>query len=124
MKYLFLQLFIVFLSAMFLLFLFQQKDFIPFDNESTLNWYNIVAVLFFLFLVVQGFVSILFFLGQKFLTCGIREFPNISFSLKWGILISVLMIFVVIMNIFHILNLVWGISVAGLIVFLLLLTRF
>ncbi len=124
MKYLFLQTFVSFLGAMFLLFLFQQEHFLPLDEKENFNWYNIFSVLFFLFLILQGVFSIMFFLFQKFLTCGIKEFPSFNTSLKWGVLFSILFIFVVLLNIYNIVSLSWGIGIVALILFLLILIKF
>jgi len=124
MKYLFLQTFVSFLGAMFLLFLFMQKDFLPFDNQGLVSWYNVSAVLFFLFLFTQGLLSIVIFLFQKFLTCGIKEFPPFGKSLKWGLLISILLVFILILNLYNIINILWGAVILVLIILLLTLIKF
>ncbi len=124
MKYIFLQTFVSFLGAMFLLFLFQQEHFLPFDESKKIEVYNIFAVLFFLFLISQGLVSIFLYLFQKFLTCGIKEFPSYNYSLKWGIIISILLIFVILLNIYNIMTITWGLLAMALIIFLLILIKF
>lgn len=124
MKYIFLQTFVSFLGAMFLLFLFQQEHFLPFEKSGEFDWYNIFAVLFFLFLLSQGALSILLYLFQKFLTCGIKEFPSYNYSLKWGILISILFVFIILLNIYNIMSITWGLLAMILIVFLLILIKF
>lgn len=124
MKYLFLQIFVSFLGAMFLLFFSQQKHFLPFDEHQEINWYNVFSVLFFLFLLSQGILSIIFFLFQKFLTCGIKEFPPYNSSLKWGIVLSVLLIFAIILNIYGIVSLTWGLLAILCVAVLLVLIKF
>ena len=124
MKFLSLQVFIIFTSAIFLLFLFGQEHFLPFDDVEKIDWYNVSSVLIFAFFLMQGFFSISLFLFQKFLTCGLKEFPAFNTSLKWGILISLLIILIVILNIFHIVTLVWGLVIIIIIVALLLLIKF
>ncbi len=123
MRYIFFQIFIVFLSAMFLLFLFDQESFLPFDLDRNIDWYNVSSVLFFLFLSLQGIFSIILFLIQKFLTCGLKEFPPLNMSLKWGIIISILIVFLLILNVFHIVNLAWGLVILLLLLVLLVLIK-
>ncbi len=124
MKYIFLQTFVTFLGAMFLLFLFQQEHFLPFDESQEFDWYNIFTVLFFLFLIIQGVIFLILYLFQKFLTCGIKEFPSYNYSLKWGILVSILFILVILLNIYNIMGLTWGLLAIVLIIFLLILIKF
>ena len=123
MKYILFQIFIVFLSAMFLLFLSQQEFFLPKDLEGNVDWYNVSSVLFFLFLSLQGLLSILLFLFQKFLTCGIKEFPSLNQSLKWGIIVSFLFILILILNVFNFVNLLWGLIILVLIIIFLILIK-
>ena len=123
MKYLFFQTVVVFLCAMFLLFLFQQESFLPFDGGGEINWYNLSTVFFFLFLLVQGFLSIALFLFQKFFTCGLKEFPSYGLSLKWGIIVSFLFILVLLLNIYHVVNFLWGAIIAGLLILFLILIK-
>lgn len=124
MKYLFLQMFVGFLGAMFLLFLFQTEEFLPFDDEENINWYNVFSVLFFLFIFTQAVVSIILFLFQKFLTCGIKEFPSCKNSLKWGIVISFLFVFILFLNVYNFITFMWGLAVMAFILFLLILIKF
>jgi hypothetical protein len=124
MKYLFSQILVVFLSAIFLLFLFGQETFLPFDSERNIDWYNVSSFLIFFFFLMQGVFSILLFLFQKFFTCGIKEFPCFKSSLKWGFLISLLIIFILFLNIFHFVSLVWGLVIVFVIIVLLLLIKF
>ncbi len=124
MKYLFLQTFVGFLGAMFLLFLFQTEEFLPFDEEGNVNWYNVFSVLFFLFIFTQAVVSIILFLFQKFLTCGLKEFPSFKNSLKWGIVISFLFVFILFLNVYNFISFMWGLVVMVFILLLLILIKF
>ncbi len=108
MKFLILQTFVSLLSVIFLLFLFEQEGFLPVKEDKSLDWYNIASVLFFCFLLLQSVLSILLFLIQKFITCSFKKFPSFHFSLKWGITIAFLVIFVILFNVFHIMDLLWG----------------
>ncbi len=124
MKYFLFQLLILFSSAMFVLFLFQQESFQPFDLEGNVDWYNVSTLLFFVFLFLQGLLSTLLYLFQKFLTCGLKEFPSFGASLKWGLLLSFIFILLLLLNIFHIINFVWFFVIFGLIVLFLFLIKF
>lgn len=124
MRFIFLQTFIIFLSVIFLLFLFGQEHFLPFDKKENIDWYNVFSVLIFLFFFIQSLFSIILFLFQKFLTCGLKEFPVFNTSLKWGILIALLVILIIILNIFHIVSLAWGLVIIFAIIAILLLIKF
>ena len=124
MKFLFLQAFIIFISAIFLLFLFGQDNFLPLNSKENVDLYNVSSVLIFFFFLSQAFFSILLFLFQKFLTCGLKEFPPFNTSLKWGIIVSLLIILIVILNIFHVVNFVWGLVIIFVIIVMLLLIKF
>ena len=123
MKYLLFQIVVIFLAAMFLLFLFQQESFLPVDSSGNINWYNLSSVLFFIVLLAQGSVSLVLFLFQKFFTCGLKEFPSYGLSLKWGIIVSFLFILVLLLNIYHVVNFLWGAIIAGLLILFLILIK-
>ncbi len=123
MRYIFLQIFVLSLGVVFLLLLSQQRDFLPVNEQGIVNWYNVSSVLFFLFLVSQSTISLFLYFLQKFLTCGIKEFPSSRFSLKWGILISFLLTILLLLNIYHIVTLLWGVVIFFLIILLLIFAK-
>ncbi len=124
MKYLLVQIFIAVFSVIFLLFLLGLEGFLPLKEDKSLDWYNITSVLFFLFIFIQSLISVLIFLIQKFLVCGFKEFPSIGFSFKWGVTSSVLAVFIILFNIFHIVNFGWGILLFAFIIAILVLLKF
>jgi hypothetical protein len=123
MRYILFQILVVFFSAMFLLFLFQQESFSPKDLEGNVDWYSVSTVLFFVFLSLQSIFSIVLFIFQKFLTCGIKEFPSFNQSLKWGVIVSFLFILILILNLFNVINLTWGLVILVLITIFLILIK-
>ena len=124
MKYLVIQIIILFFCVTFLLFLFQQEDFLPIKEDGGLDWYNIVSTLFFCFLLLQSILGFVFFSIQKIFTCTLKEFPNPQFALKWSIVISLLMMCITVFNIFHIIDFLWGGIMVLFIIIILLLLRF
>jgi hypothetical protein len=124
MKFLILQTFISFLSVIFLLFLFEQEEFLPLKEDRSLDWYKISSVLFFCFLLLQSVISIILFLIQKFVTCSFKKFPPFHFSLKWSITIAFLIIFIILFNIFHIIDLLWGGIILVFIIIILALLKY
>lgn len=97
---------------MILLYLASVGDFVPLDINGLPNWYNVLTVLVIFFFLIQSVVSLGIYLVQKFLTCGVKEFPSSRNALKWGFILSFLMIVVIVLNLFHIVSLLWGAVVA------------
>lgn len=118
MKYLLSQLLILILSVIILLYFFSLEYFLPI-KDGIFDWYNIFLVIFFIFLSVQSIVSIVFFLSEKFLTCGIKEFPRINRSLKWGIAIGLCSTLSILFSIFNILPLFYAFSILVIILIIL-----
>lgn len=108
MKFLLGQISIVAISVAFLLYLFSVDYFTPFTSQGDLNWYGIFTVLFLVFLLGQGVISLIIFLAQKFLAYGWKEFPDPWGSLKWGIGLGLALVAALLLNAFHILTLQWG----------------
>ncbi len=112
MRYLITQLLILIWSVIFLYYLSGLSRFIPLTADDLPNWYNVFIVFFLLFMAVESFMSVLIFLFQKFIICNWKEFPPIYSSLKWGIGLGLLIVVLLILNIFHLLNLWWGLAIA------------
>ncbi|GEM_PF-3417501 len=124
MKYLIIQIIIFFFCSIFLLFLFQQEDFVPVQEDGVLNWYNVFSVLFFLFLLLQSTLGIVLFVVQKFVTCKLKEFPKPHFALKWSFVISLLLLLITLFNMFHIIDFFWGGMIVVFTIIILILLRF
>lgn len=118
MKYLFLQLATLFLSVILLLYFFSLDYFIPIRNGAY-DWYNIIMVIFLLFLLVESSISTVMYVLEKFLTCGIKEFPDHYRSLKWGVGIAVCLIFSIILSIFNVFPLFYAFFVSVIILIIL-----
>lgn len=118
MKYALTQFCILILSVIILIYFFSLEYFVPLSSGN-INWYNLGAVLFCIFFFFESFVSLVFFLVEKFLTCGIKEFPDHFRSLKWGISIAFCIIISILLSIFNIIPLFYAflISVIILIIF-------
>lgn len=115
MKYLITQSILLVLSVAILYYFSTLPYFLPVNSENIPNWYNVFAVLAVVFVAIQAFVSLFVFLLEKFMTCGKKEFPNFSRSLRWGIGIALGFFVLVLLNVFHVLSIQWGL-VVGLVI--------
>ncbi len=105
MKYLFTQLFLLFISVIFLYYFSTVPNFVPFDIEGELDWPKIAFVMFNLFLVLESFISLVVYLVEKFIAYGKKEFPSSRLSLKWGLGISLTLIGLLFLHINHLISL-------------------
>lgn len=119
MKFLFTQTVLLITSVTLLLYLINLDYFLPYDSDINRNWYNISAILIFLFVSIQSLVSLTIFLGQKFLAFSWSEFPHHRVAFKWGIVFAVSLIGGIFLNIFDILIFPWG-ALAILLVIIIL----
>lgn len=115
MKYIITQLSISIISVIFLLYFFSIEYFVPKSSE-VVNWYNISFVLLLIFLISQSIVSVIFFLVEKKLTCGVNEYPNYTRSFKWGIILSICLILSLLLSIFNVIPLLHALLISSIIV--------
>lgn len=115
MKYLLTQVVVIVVSVTLLYYFSTLDQFLPLTPEKEINWYNLFSVLTIIFLFLQASISLILYLLQKALTCGWREFPEKSLSLRWGLGLSIGIIFIIVLNIFHLFSLPWGIVILGVI---------
>lgn len=118
MKYLLVQISILILTVILLSYFFSLSYFLPANNEN-LNWYNISTVLFLSFFLSMSVSSIFFYIIEKFLTCGLREFPNYSRSVKWGIGIGFCVVISLLMSMFNIFPLFYAFTISVIILIIL-----
>lgn len=118
MKYALTQFGILIASVIILIYFFSLEYFVPLSSGN-INWYNLSAVLFCVFFFFEATISLFFFLTEKFLTCGIKEFPPHFRSLKWGISIAFCIVLSLLLSVFNIIPLFYAflISVIILIIF-------
>lgn len=116
MKYLLIQLITLIVTVILLYYISTLPYFYPETIDGEPNWYNIFYGLLLLFLVLESFISIAIYLVQKFTIYGRKEFPDKNFSIKWGLIISSLIIVLLLLNIFHILNITFGILIVVVVI--------
>lgn len=118
MKYLLTQISILIVTVILLSYFFSLNYFLP-TVDGNINWYNVLTVLFLIFFLTQSVFSTIFFLFEKFLTCGIKEFPNHNRSLKWGIGIGFCCIFSLLVGMFNIFPLFYAFAISVIILVIL-----
>jgi hypothetical protein len=64
----------------------------------------VVVVLFLISILAGTVVSLLVFLGEKFIYCGRREFPRPTRAIKFGLIVFLCCILLLILHVFQFLN--------------------
>lgn len=119
MKFLSVQLILLLLSVIFLYYFSTLPYFTPYTKTGDIEWYNVFLVLGISGVVIQSIISIIIFMYQKLRAFGKKEFPPYEDALMWGITVTILIITLALLNIFHLLELQWGLILIG--VFLIII---
>ncbi|HBB64840.1 MAG: hypothetical protein UR34_C0004G0004 [candidate division WS6 bacterium GW2011_GWC1_33_20] len=106
-------------SVAILLYLFSIRNFLPLNEIGDFNWLNILVFTFLLSILIDSIITILIYLFLLFILKkeGSRELEILS--IKWGILFTLGIQLVVLLNFFHILNLYWGFGILSIVIILL-----
>ena len=109
---------LIFSVAIFL-YLFSIRNFLPLNEIGDFNWLNILVFTFLLSILIDSIITILIYLFLLFILKkeGSRELEILS--IKWGILFTLGIQLVVLLNFFHILNLYWGFGILSIVIILL-----
>lgn len=124
MKYLLIQFAILLGSVMFLYYLSTLPYFLPFDSDGATNWYNVTVVVIGIFLLFESLIAISIYLFQKFLAYGWREFPGKKLSLNAGIIFSLVIVVLLLLNVLGLVTLSWGVVIFGFILLLAIIFYF
>lgn len=124
MKYLLTQITILIASVMFLYYLSTLPYFLPTNPDSTINWYNVLVVLSGLFFLFESLIALVVYLAQKFIAFGWREFPSKKLSLNIGIIFSLIIVVLLVLNVVGLISLSWGVVVLGVLALLAILFYF
>ena len=123
MKYIVIQLIILFWSVIFMYYLSSNYFFLPISAKGDLNWYNVGIVLTLVFLFVESLVSVGIFIIQKLWKRKIRREITYYSSLKWGIGLAFAVILMLLLNISHLFSLQWGLVILLIIIVFLILMK-
>ncbi len=119
MKFLFTLLFGNIFSVTILLYLLSIGTFVPITENGDYNWINISVFLSLLFLFISSFTTLL---SYGFLTLILKKENTDTLKMsvvKFGILITLGIFLILMLNFLHILDIYWG---AGILLLLILLS--
>ena len=121
MKLLLGQNILVLLSVIILYYLFNTQTFIPYTESNSINWENVIVLIFFTSVIITNLLSMIFTLISKYLLK--KSFSKELFyrSMKIGFLITFGIISVFALNFLHILNIYYGLAILGVAIIILII---
>jgi hypothetical protein len=121
MKLLLGQNILVLLSVIILYYLFNTQTFTPYTENNSINWENVIVLIFFTSVIITNLVSIFFTLINKFLFK--KEYSKKLFyrSMKIGLLLTFGIMSVFALNFLHILNIYYGLGILGVAIIILII---
>lgn len=99
------------LAVVFLYYLITNQNFIPFDSVGNIDWINAITFLILAFIIVLSIcVLVIFGIRRIFIKPNDLK-GNIVLAFRQGILITIGLLIVFLLHIFHIVNFIWGLSI-------------
>lgn len=110
LKFFFSLLLLLTISVTILLYLLSTRNFLPIINNSRYNWLNISVFSSLIFISLSSFLSLIFYLVMCIILKkeDSRELKIVS--IRWGTVVTVGLLIVVLLNFFHILDIYWGLA--------------
>jgi hypothetical protein len=118
MKLLLGQTVLISLSAIILYYLLNAPTFLPYMENGSINWQNLIVLIFFTSIILVNLLSIIFVLIHKVLLKKLLNKALFYRSLKFGLLFTVVVLAIFILNFLHILNLYYGLGILGIVIIL------
>jgi hypothetical protein len=120
MKFLLNQTILSIVSVIILYFLFDSSKFLPYLEDGSFNWKNILVLIFFFGILVISLVSVIMYLIFRY----VLKKENLKYvifqSLKISLFLYIGLITIFFLNFFHILNIYYGIGILILVLIALL----
>jgi hypothetical protein len=104
------------LSAIILYYLLNAPTFLPYLEDGSLNWQNIIVLIFFTSVILFNLVSIIFVLIHKIFLRRALDKKLFYKSIKFGILFTFGILSVFVLNFLHILNIYYGLGIFGIVI--------
>lgn len=116
MKLLLGQSILVTLSVIILYYLLNAPTFLPYTTDGSVNWQNLIVLIFFSSVILVNLVSIIFVLINRFFLR--KALDKILFykSLKFAILFTFGISTVFLLNFLHILNIYYGLAILAIVI--------
>jgi hypothetical protein len=118
MKLLLGQTVLISLSGIILYYLLNASTFLPYMENGSINWQNVIVLIFFTSIILINLLSIIFVLINKFLLKKLLNKQLFYRSIKFGVFFTVGVIVVFLLNFLHILNLYYGLGILGIVILL------
>lgn len=109
MKYLLSQIFLAIFSFGFSYYLLNNSSFLPFDINKNINWMNVVTLTITVGVGIFATISLLTYLIISLFKKETASEYRIKNSIKCGAILSIGLLLISYLHIFHILDIVWGI---------------
>ena len=119
MKQLITHIFLLFILVALSLYLLTNSYFSPYLQSGALNWYNIAIGGLIVALLIYTLTFLVNYLFKKSIAYGKSEFPPAFPSFIQGLIVSIVFVVIILLHLFHILNLGWGVAL-GLAVILII----
>lgn len=110
-KFLFSLGFIEVVCVAILLQLVTFGEFLPINDVGGYDWVNILLFIFLTTSIIGAFITLLVYFIMLFIMKREENIQMAVIALKWGIIISIGVLLIFILNFFHILNIFWGFGI-------------
>jgi hypothetical protein len=99
------------LSVIILYYLLNAPTFLPYMEDGSLNWQNIIVLIFFTSVILSNLVSIIFVLINKIFLKRALDKRLFYESIKFAVLFTLGILTVFVLNFLHILNIYYGLGI-------------
>jgi hypothetical protein len=119
MKILLGQNFLIMLSVIILYYLLNNSTFLPYTESGSIEWQNVIVLIFFTSIILINLLSTIFVLINKIFLR--RPFTKRLFykSTKLGIFFTIGVVLIFVLNFLHILNIYYGLAILAIVIILL-----
>jgi hypothetical protein len=104
------------LSVIILYYLLNAPTFLPYMEDGSINWQNIIVLIFFTSVILFNLVSIIFVLINKIFLKKALDKRLFYRSIKFGILFTLGILTVFVLNFLHILNIYYGLGIVAIVI--------
>jgi hypothetical protein len=99
------------LSVIILYYLLNAPTFLPYMEDGSINWQNIIVLIFFTSVILSNLVSIIFVLINKIFLKRALDKRLFYESIKFAVLFTLGILTVFVLNFLHILNIYYGLGI-------------
>ena len=118
MKLLFGQNILILISVIILYYLFNIQTFLPYAPDGSINWQNVIVLIFFTSIIFINLVSTIFVLISRIFLRKPLSKDLFKKSFKFGIIFTLGILSVFTLNFLHILNIYYGLGIFAIVIIL------